>query len=203
MVEDILTYAIELGWLQWSAFALNLGYVVLAARNNIWCWPVGLVGVILLFFIYVDARLFSDATLQVFYMIMSVYGWLQWRKQSEGKGEKGIETWTLRRHLPLLSIGLICAVLLGYFWQIYGGALPFVDALTTTFSIIATFLVAHKVLENWIYWILIDAICIYVYWVRDIHLISILFILYTLMAIYGLLSWYRMYKIQGGKTTAL
>lgn len=199
-MDEILTYAIELGWLQWSAFALNLGYVVLAARNNIWCWPVGLIGVILLFFIYVDARLFSDATLQVFYMIMSVYGWLQWRKQSESNDEKGISTWILRKHLPLLGTGLICAVLLGYFWKIYGGALPFIDALTTTFSIIATFLVAHKVLENWIYWIVIDAICIYVYWVRDIPLIAFLFVLYTLMAIYGLVSWHKMYRVQAPVT---
>ena len=69
-MNDIIAYALDLGWLQWLAVCFNICYVVLAARQNIWCWPISIVGVTILFFIFIDERLYSDDTLQVFYVVM-------------------------------------------------------------------------------------------------------------------------------------
>ena len=87
-------------------------------------------------------------------------------------------------------------ILLGLFWRFFGAAMPFIDASTTAFSILATFMVAEKILSNWIYWIIIDTISIMVYWMRDIPLIALLFAIYVILATFGYLSWKRQYGMQ-------
>lgn len=183
------------GWLQWAAVFFNVVYVILAAKQNIWCWVFGAIGVTLLFFICLDARLFSDALLQVFYLGMSIYGWVQWRKgDSQGVGRIVSLSWL--KNLPYLAIGLFLTVLLGLFWSIFEAALPYIDAFTTSFSIIATFLVARKVIENWWYWIVIDIVCFFVYLDRELPLIALLFLLYTVLAVFGLLCWRKARDVQ-------
>ena len=177
------------GMMQWAAFTSSIIYVWLAAKENIWCWFFGLIGVILYFFIFIEVGLFSDACLQVFYALMSVYGWVIWRKGlTEGK-ERKISKWQIRYHLLALGIGIIIALGLGLFWDSMGAALPYIDAFTTSFSIIATLMVAWKILENWIYWIIIDLVCIGVYIHREIYLTSILFFIYCVIACLGWMKW--------------
>ncbi len=190
----MLQYAIDFGWEQWLAVLFNVLYVIFAARENIWCWFFGMIGVSLLFVIYLDVRLYSDALLQVFYFIMSVYGWYSWKHQSNTSS--AIHRISIKSHFNYLLLGTSAAILMGFFWKYFGAALPFIDAFTTSFSIIATFLVARKVLENWIYWMVIDAICVCVYWSRDIPLIALLFILYTVLAIYGWFIWRKSHQSQ-------
>ncbi len=192
-MQEILQYAIDFGWVQWLAVLFNILYVIYAARQNIWCWPFGLIGVSLLLSIYINVQLYSDALLQIFYMGMSIYGWISWR-HSQDATSPSIHQVAPLRHLLFLAIGSAGAIILGFFWQKFGAALPFIDAFTTSFSIIATFLVARKVLENWIYWIVIDLVCVYVYWLREIYLVSMLFLLYTVLAIFGWISWRRSYQ---------
>ena len=186
-MQELLQEALSWGWLQWLAVLFNVLYVVYAAQQNRWCWVFGFVGVAILFIIYLDVRLYSDATLQVFYLVMAVYGWISWNHPK--RSAKKVRRATVQEHLKWISIGSISALGLGYFWQHFGAALPYVDAFTTAFSIIATYMTAKKILENWWYWIVIDAICVGVYWIREIPLIAMLFFVYTLLAIYGYLTW--------------
>ena len=214
--------AAALGAVQWLAFGFSIIYVILAARENIWCWPFGLVSVVLAFIVYVgpEVRLYSDATLQVYYVGMSVYGWWAWSKRkrlslSENNlrvpenvlddpvginerqeslltnGELPITTWSLPQHVMAIAGGSVLALLLGYFWTYMNAALPYIDAFTTAFSLIATYMVARKILENWLYWIVIDTVCIFVYWHRELYLFSLLFLIYCLIAVYGYFSWRR------------
>ena len=193
MVQELVEYASSLGWIQWSAFITSIIYVILAAKENIWCWLFGLVSVILSFVIYIQTKLYSDASLQVFYMIMSIYGWIQW-KQHPKNTKKLITTLTFRTHLLLFVTGLLGTFLLGRFWISYGAALPYTDAFTTSFSMITTFLVARKILENWLYWIVIDTVCVLVYIQRDIPLFALLFFIYAIIAIFGWLHWRKTFQ---------
>jgi nicotinamide mononucleotide transporter len=85
---------------------------------------------------------------------------------------------------------------MGFYFSTYTSAkMPIVDSFTTIFSIIATYLVTKKVLENWLYWIVIDVVSIYLYFGRDLHLTSLLFIVYTVIAIFGYFSWIKKVKI--------
>jgi len=205
--NQILASALEMGWLQWLAFIFGIIYVILAARENIWCWPVGLASVVIAFFVYADPeiRLYSDALLQVFYAIMSVYGWWLWTRtkniggesepESESESKLAIREWPIHRHLLFLIIGLILAVIWGKVCEVYFGAeLPYIDAATTVFSLVATYMVTQKILENWLYWIVIDVVCIFVYLHRELYLFSIMFLIYTVVAVIGYYNWRKEYR---------
>ncbi|MDH3243362.1 MAG: nicotinamide riboside transporter PnuC [Saprospiraceae bacterium] len=175
------------------ALLFNILYVIFATREQIICWVFGLIGVSLLLAIYVEARLYSDATLQVFYIVMSIYGWASWSKRRK-QPTLSISILPIRRHAWLLVLGVIMTVLLGKFWTLFDAALPFADAFTSSFSIIATFMVARKILENWIYWIVIDTVCVVIYVERELWVIALLFVIYTIIAIFGWKVWYEKWK---------
>jgi len=203
--NQILASALGMGWLQWLAFIFGIIYVILAAQENAWCWPVGLVSVSIAFFVYADpeVRLYSDAILQVFYAVMSIYGWWTWTRNanqekeildSSGSAALEIHIWPLKRHLVFFLVGLIMAGLWGKFCLLqFAAELPYIDAATTVFSLIATYMVTQKVLENWLYWIVIDVVCIFVYLHRELYLFSIMFLVYTIVAVVGYLNWQRDY----------
>lgn len=202
--NQILASALGMGWLQWLAFIFGIIYVILAAQENVWCWPVGLISVVIAFFVYADpeVRLYSDAILQIFYAIMSVYGWWTWTRSKNVKeglsngseAQLEIHQWPIQRHLIFLVIGLILAGLWGRIWLEFGAALPYIDATTTVFSLLATYMVTQKILENWLYWIVIDVVCIFVYLHRELYLFAIMFLIYAVVAVIGYYNWRKEYQ---------
>lgn len=176
--------------LEWGAVLFNVLYVILAARRHVACWPVGMIGVMLAFFVYISARLYSDATLQVVYLGLSLYGWWHWTKAA-ATNDTPIKRMDLELHGRILGIGLLSGLTMGWFWSFFQAALPFIDGLTTSFSVLTTWLVAKRYLENWLYWIVIDIVCIGVYIDRQIEAFVYLFIIYTALAIWGWWSWQK------------
>lgn len=165
----------------------NIAYVILAAQRNVLCWPVGIVGLMLSLVVYVEARLFSDATLQVSYLVMSIYGWYMWyRIQSK---PFVIQHANLKLHAKILMTGTLAGLGMGWFWHQFGADLPYLDGLTTSFSLIATWLTARRYLQSWIYWIFIDFICIGIYFHKGIVAFVVLFVVYTLLAFWGYRKW--------------
>ena len=124
---------------------------------------------------------------------MAGYGYYNWNRSIQGLE---IVEWGARKHLLVILFGAIASFLVGFYFTTYTNAkMPIVDSFTTIFSIIATYLVTQKVLENWLYWIIIDGVSIYLYFSRDLHLTAMLFMLYTLIAIFGYFSWLRKINI--------
>lgn len=200
MIQNLLDAAWSFGWVQWLAFVFNVLYVILAAREQIWCWFFGFIGVSLLLVIYLEARLYSDALLQVFYQGMAVYGWITWSARKEKKTIPIVRL-KAKEHVYLILAGIAGTFLLGFIFSNLQAAIPYVDAFTSAFAVVATFLVARKILENWIYWIVIDTVCIIVYISRDLPLIALLFGIYVILGVNGLLQWshkYRQYPSAGG-----
>ena len=111
--------------------------------------------------------LYLESVLQLFYVVMAVVGFLLWNKSDSGE----IIKWPAKYHVINLSLSTLTALLLGYLFSVFTDqANPYVDASTTVFSLVATFMVTKKVLENWIYWIIIDTVSVYLYFSRDLHL---------------------------------
>jgi len=182
---------------EWIAFLSSGIYTFLAARGNIWCWLFGMVGALFTLILCFDVQLYSEVLLQVFYIGMSIYGWVSWRSaasRNRSGGSFTIQKMSSRLHWKVIVLGLIVALILGYIWSWLGGALPYIDALTTSFSIITTWLIAKRYLENWLYWIVIDLTGIYLYVARDLNLLGLLFVVYTLLAIYGYMKWRKLYE---------
>lgn len=185
---------LEFNWsiIETIAVLFSIIYVVLAAKQNIWCWFFAAISVTLYIYICLNIQLFAETILQIFYLIMAIYGYYNW-KQIDGELE--IQQWGIAKHLLLILLGAISTFLIGFYFTSYTNAkMPIVDSFTTVFSIIATYMVTKKVLGNWLYWIVIDVISIYLYFSRDLHLTSLLFMLYTVIAIFGYFTWLKKIK---------
>jgi len=186
----------ELGdLLEFSAIVLALGYVVLAAKENIWCWLPAFVSSALYAYITWQAQLVGESFISIFYMGMAIYGWKLWHSSKTTAQHLPVSEWEIQWHLLAIAVGLAATISLGFaFQKLFGSALPYLDAFTTSFSLIATYLVARKVLSNWIYWIIIDAINIFLYWNRDLKMSSALYLLYTVLAVWAYFSWRKSWK---------
>ncbi|MFC1720392.1 nicotinamide riboside transporter PnuC [Pseudomonadota bacterium] len=179
-----------LQWWEVLAVILAVAYLVLAIRQNIWCWAAAAVSTLLYLFIMFQASLYMESALQVFYLLMAAYGWYEWRHGGAGGKELKVTTWPARFHLlagvSVIFLVLVSGELLSRYSQ---AALPFIDSFTTWGAVIATFMVARKVLENWIYWFAIDAVSIGLYFSRELYFTAVLFAAYLVMIVIGYRSW--------------
>ena len=173
-----------------TAVIFAILYLLLAIRENIWCWFCAGVSTAIYIYVYFDAKLYMESLLNVFYFGMAIYGWHVW---SSGKGPGdtiAVTTWALRTHVIALCSIAVLVLLSGFLLSTYtDAAFPYIDSATTFAAIWATFLIARKVLENWWYWLVIDVVSIFIYWSRGLELTSVLFALYVVMIPFGLVSW--------------
>ena len=181
-----------LQWLELLAVALAVLYLLLAIRQNIWCWAAAAVSTCLYLLIMYEARLYMESALQLFYLAMAAYGWQQWRRGGADHAGVKVSTWPWRSHAVAAAVVFALVFVSGYLLQRFSdAALPFADAFTTWAAVVATWMVARKILENWIYWFVIDAVSVYLYLSRDLYFTAALFVAYLVMIVFGYLSWRR------------
>ena len=174
------------------AVLLAILYLVLAVKQNILCWPAGILSSFLYLFIMYSAGLYMEAYLQIFYIFMGVYGWSQWKSKQP---EFIVNNWSTLNHFKAISLILLLSLISGYLLDRYTeAALPFLDALTTWGAIFATYMVAKKLIENWIYWFVIDSISIFLFISRDLNLTALLFAGYLVIICFGYRSWSKVRK---------
>ena len=172
------------------AVLFSLVYVMLAAKQNIWCWGAATISVILYIYICFSTQLYAETILQFFYLFMAFYGYYNWNKKEQSLQ---IIEWNISKHFTILVLGAILTFLMGFFFATYTNAtMPIVDSFTTVFSVFATYMIAKKILGNWLYWIVIDIVSVYLYFSRDLPLTALLFITYTIVAVFGYLNWVKM-----------
>ncbi|MEL7422915.1 MAG: nicotinamide riboside transporter PnuC [Bacteroidota bacterium] len=190
MVEKLLQDISTLGLIDWATTLTALVYVVLSARNNPWCWPFGIISCAL--WAYASCfqyDLYLDALLQVFYVVMGFIGLYQWLKGGEDGGVLPITLMKSREHLWVIGVGLLSGLLFGYAFSYTSAAATYWDALTTSFSILATILLVRRQLENWLYWIAIDIAYSGLYFSRGAILFALLMLLYVVIASFAYRSW--------------
>jgi len=169
---------------------LAVAYLLLAAKENIWCWLCAFISSAIYVYLFWQVGLLMESMLNVFYISMALAGWLQWR--NGGDKHEGLSIKTLRawQHGLILLLILLLAWLNGWYMQNYtAAAWPYVDSFTTWASILTTFMVIYKILENWIYWFVIDALSIYLYLDRGLYLTVLLFLIYLVIVVFGFISW--------------
>ncbi|MCL1057943.1 nicotinamide riboside transporter PnuC [Shewanella gelidimarina] len=183
----------------WEAVAvlLALAYLILAMKGSVWCWPAALTSTAIYTVLFWKVSLLMESVLNVYYMAMAVYGYWLWSKGGNGHDGIKIVSWRLSTHLKLIAITTLLALIIGYFMATQTQAsFPYLDAATTCFAVMTTFLVAKKVLENWIYWFVIDAVSIYLYVSKGLMLTSVLFVFYVVMVVFGYFMWRNKMKTQ-------
>ena len=183
---------IDQHWMEFLAVVSAIVYLLLAVKQDIRCWFAAISSSFLYFFIMFSADLYMEAGLQIFYILMAVYGWSQWREESTANIKLSVKTWKPIKHLFSISLILLLAYASGLILEKFTNAVfPFIDALTTWGAIVATYMVAKKLLENWIYWFVIDSISIFLFMSRGLVLTSILFFIYLIIIYFGYKSWAR------------
>jgi nicotinamide mononucleotide transporter len=172
-------------------------YLVFAIREKIICWMFAAISTAIYIWLFVAAKLYMESALNVFYLAMAGYGWYVWSSGSSAGHDKPIVVWSLQVHAVAIVAIVILSAINGYLLSAYSdAAYPYIDSLTTWSAIWATFLVARKVLENWWYWLAIDIASIFIYWLRDLQLTSLLFAVYVIMIPIGLVSWTKSMRKQ-------
>lgn len=180
----------EQSWLEAAAVVLALAYIWLAAKQNIWCWPCALLSTALYTYVFWEVTLPFHALLNIYYMLMAVYGWQQWQKSNDKT--LGVQRWPVKRHALMVGLLVVISLLFSIVGtSIFDAQYIYLDAFITVFSVFTTVLVTRKVIENWLYWIVIDAVAVYLYLAKGLVLTGLLFVIYSLFAIYGYMQWNR------------
>jgi nicotinamide mononucleotide transporter len=174
------------------AVVFNLGYVVLAIFQSAWCWASGLVGAVVTLLVFLEARLYAGMALQGVYIALMVYGWYEWRHGGEGGRGLAVSRTPARWGLRLGLAGVAFAVALGTFLRFRtDAALPFWDAGTTSFSLVAQFMTTRKWLESWLVWIVVDTVYVGMLVSQELHLMAALYGAYLVLAVLGFVKWRR------------
>jgi nicotinamide mononucleotide transporter len=177
------------------AVVLAVLYLILAIQQNIWCWVCAALSTAIFASLFFGVALYMEAALNVFYFAMAVYGWMQWNNGARDSQPLPVSVWPLRLHLFAIATVVAVSLLSGYLLDSHtDAAFPYIDSLTSWGAVWATFLVARKVLENWWYWLLIDATMVYVFWAKNLEFTAVLYVVYLLLIPVGLLSWTRSYR---------
>lgn len=185
-----------INFLEPLAAVLAIVYLVLAIRQILACWYAAFVSSLIYLWIFFDARLYMETALQIFYAAMAVYGWYQWRYGGAGHAGVRISVWRPRQHAMAITGVLVFAAAFGWMLTSTDAAFPYLDSFTTVAAIVTTWMVARKVLENWIYWFVIDSVSVYLYTARDLYLTAGLFLLYLVLVVIGFRAWLEDWRAQ-------
>lgn len=210
----LTTLAGQSGW-EWLAAGLGILYVILAAKESIWCWPAAFVSTLIYTVLFWTGLLPMQSLLNAYYLIMAVYGFIIWRghqprtansplpqasvtspqASTPAQNNLVISTRSWPFHVAFVCVGVLLSVGIGGYLATFENVrLPYLDATVTVFSVMTTVLMARKVLENWLYWIIIDSAAIALYWQTGYYVTIVMFSVYLALAVYGYLHWKTLYN---------
>lgn len=178
------------------AVALGIAYLLLAMKQSLWCWYAAFGSTAIFVWLFWDVSLVMESALNVYYLAMAVYGWWLWRSGAQQQ-ELPIQSWGAKQHLLAIGAVIVISLTSGYLLaENTSAALPYLDSFTTWGAVLTTWMVAKKVLENWLYWIVIDGVAIFLYIDRELYLTALLMAVYVVLVIIGWFQWLPLYKAQ-------
>jgi len=171
-----------------AAVVLAIAYLLLAIKQNALCWLAAIASAAIYVVLLFEVRLYMESALQLFYIAMAIYGWVVWRRSDQRAVQ--VSSWPLAFHfIPLLIIVLL-TLASATALKVYTDAVsPWLDSFVTWGSIVTTWMVARKILQNWHYWFVIDTISVYLYVSRDLWLTAGLFVVYLILIVLGYRQW--------------
>lgn len=191
-IADFANY----GWWEIPAVLSALLYVILAAKKNRWCFLYGLVSSLIYVYLTIRLKLYFDSFINAYYVLMSIVGWINWSSANE-KEEIAVVKIGWKKFTLYSFITILLTLVLGWLAEKYtDDALPYWDALTTLFALLGTYWLVKRITENWIIWIIVDLISFVIYLYKGLPLTSLLFFIYSIMAVYGYLQWNKDWRIQ-------
>jgi nicotinamide mononucleotide transporter len=201
-LQQVLEAAQAMSLLEVTAVVFALAYLLLAVRENVLCWLFAFLSTGIYTVLFWDVSLLMESALNVYYMAMAVYGWQQWTRggaSSDGQAHAlDVQSMSARQHLLVIATIAMLTAVSGYLLGEHSSAVwPYVDSFTTWASVITTYLVARKYLQNWLYWIVIDTVSIPLYIDRGLNLTALLFVAYVVIAVIGYFKWRNHFRTNG------
>lgn len=196
-INLFLQQLINTSMLEWVAVVFAIVYLLLAVKESVWCWPAAFISTGIYTLLFFEVNLYMESSLNIYYLLMAVYGWYQWQYKTQEKEVRPVVVWSGKVHWSLV-LGLSSLVLISGFTleQYTDQDFAYTDSFTTWFAVVTTYMVAQKVLENWIYWIIINSVSIYLYLQKGFVLTSLLFVSYLIIAVFGWYKWKQHYNEQ-------
>jgi len=161
ITETVINTLRQMHWAELWAVITGVAYIFLAARENIWCWLFGIISSVLSIYVFFLSKLYAESFLYSYYVLAGFYGWYNWNRQAADSELSGIRLWNWKNHVIAVVGGVLLSLILAVVLKRYTDAqMPLIDAHTTIFSFIATFMTTRKILETWVYWVVIDAVSV-------------------------------------------
>lgn len=198
-MDSILQYLTLDRTLEISGFLIGLLYLWWEYHADPKMWFANIAMPTVSFWVYYRAGLYADFAMNCYYFVMAIYGYMVWTMglRKHGAAAKAITGIGWRRLLVMAPVfALIYAALTYWLVEWTDSTVPYWDAFTTAMSIVATWMLARKYLEQWLAWIAVDAVCVGLYWYKDRPFYALLYLLYTVIAVFGYMKWRRMMKAQ-------
>lgn len=181
-------------YIELLGFLFGIIYVILAIRENAWCWAAGIVNVAMYIIVFYESKLYGMMTLQIVYLIMSVYGLILWTgmfKKSNKTHKLAIRRPTKKETWVIFSFIAVGTLVIGILLSSTDNQIPYWDSLVTSFGLAATWMTARKILDNWLVWIVNDVTCVIIYASIGLYLTMAFYILLAIMAVVGYREWKR------------
>jgi nicotinamide mononucleotide transporter len=198
----------SMSYLEFFGTLAGAAAIWLSAKAIVWSWPIGIVNVVLFFFLFYQVQLYPDMFLQAFFFVTNLMGWWRWthpkKFEEDRKHELRVSFLDRKQFWIIFIAGVAGTFLFGTLARnihdIFPGifpipsAFPYLDSFVTVMSIITTFLMINKKIESWIFWILIDVIATYMYFVKEIKFVALEYLIFCFVAAFGLWNWTREYR---------
>lgn len=203
MLHALIEYWHQLSWIEFWGVVTGLLCVALAAMNNIWNWPMAIISVILYIYIFYNSQLYADMGLQVYFLVVNIYGWYFWSKHADDEVKTPVKLINRKEVLWSIAVIIVFTPLLGFtliklapILHYKPAAYPYLDSFCTAGSVVAQIFLARKVLQNWLIWIFVDIIYVGVYIVKNLEATAFMYGVYVIIALLGYLDWRKDYHRQ-------
>lgn len=197
MLESLLEEAASYRIVEFAAVLFSLTYLYFATIEKPICFVFGLLGSLIYIWVFGKAGLVYEASINVYYVVMSVYGYVMWNKGETNEVHRPIIRLSAMQWAWVAIGGGLLVWPLGYLAEVWlNASLSYMDAFTTVFALIATWMVVKKYLENWVVWIVVDGLSIGMFYYKELYFTTFLFLVYTVVAIFGYIKWNRAFALQ-------
>ncbi|HBX86370.1 MAG TPA: nicotinamide riboside transporter PnuC [Marinilabiliales bacterium] len=196
MMKEALDWLVS-NWIENLAVLTGIVYIVLSVKQRISCWSFGIVSSVLYLFVFLQSKIYADMILQAYYVIMGFYGWIHWARMDTNnqKEELPVSKISMRQASVIGGITLVTFFCIAYFLiHFTDSPVPWVDAFTTSLSFTATWMLARKILEHWIIWVIVDLVSVGLFFNRGLYASIVLFLIFTVLALIGYLQWIKEWK---------
>jgi nicotinamide mononucleotide transporter len=194
--QQLLQQFQQTSWLEWLGFVSTIVCIYLAAKENIWNWPISVLSIVISAILFFKSHLFGDFALQFYFLFTAFYGWWFWLKKKKEQ-EKPVVSIRLKHWIYIVVAILALTGVLGYFLDHYTPTnVPYEDGFCTAVSFVAQIMLTRKILENWILWIIVDICYVPLLVYKDLNLYAVLYAILVFIAIKGYLDWKKTYSEQ-------